>query len=90
MMFDIADLIIRLRGNPANGRWATKAESASALEQQQQRIDALEAVLNGLVVAVMEMHHDNTKGDFELSNLARLDLDACVDIARNKAGNLLL
>lgn len=40
--------------------------------------DELSALLDELRIAVMEMHHDNVKGDFELPPLARIDLDACV------------
>lgn len=52
----------------------TKAELARVREER----DALRALLDELRIAVMEMHHDNVKGDFELPPLARIDLDACV------------
>ena len=41
-------------------------------------VEKLRALLDELRIAVMEMHHDNVKGDFELPPLARIDLDACV------------
>ena len=41
-------------------------------------VERLRALLDELRIAVMEMHHDNVKGDFELPPLARIDLDACV------------
>jgi len=54
-----------------------------------QRIEALEAEIAGLrkhnsrmIINIMEMHHDNIKGDFNLSKLARIDLDACVSAAK--------
>ena len=35
-----------------------------------------------LATNVMEMHLDNVKGDFPLNELARLDLDACVEVIK--------
>ena len=54
-----------------DGTWAY------SIELMQER-DQLRALLDELRIAVMEMHHDNVKGDFELPPLARIDLDACV------------
>ena len=53
-----------------------QAELARVREER----DELRALLDGARIAVMEMHYDNIKGDFELSTLARLDLDACVAV----------
>ena len=50
----------------------------SELARVREERDELRALLDELRIAVMEMHHDNVKGDFELPPLARIDLDACV------------
>lgn len=45
------------------------------------RIAQLEAQLERVKRAVIEMHNDNIKGDFDLPRLARIDLNAVMEAA---------
>ena len=47
------------------------------------KLEAATKALERLRVAVMEMNHDYQKGDFDLPELASIDLAACVAAALN-------
>ena len=45
------------------------------INELEAKVAALEALIQRVTIAANEMYHDNRKGDFELSTLARIDLD---------------
>ena len=60
---------------------ADRSKLETDIESLTAKLEAATTALERLQVAVMEMNHDYQKGDFDLPELASIDLAACVAAA---------